>query len=66
MVLADREMSFPLPTALPPLNAIRSGCGVELALTSFSVCAPLLPLAMVRPSDVTVSGLAPTTIFMPT
>ena len=37
-----------------------------LAWTSFTLWVPLLPLTKTRPSSVTVSGVAPTVILIPT
>ena len=55
---------------VPPLIAIDTeapgtSCP-SLTFTSFTVCVPLLPEAMFRPSSVTVTGLAPTVTCIPT
>src|SRR6185295_15167236 len=73
-VLADSVIWLANPTylnwpAVAPLNAIETellDTSVPLlALTSFSVCVPLLPLTTYLPKAVTFSGLAPTVNFMP-
>ena len=38
----------------------------SLTFTSFTVCVPLLPETMIRPSSVTVTGLAPAVTWNPT
>src|SRR5262249_19721090 len=56
--------------AVPPLMLMATAppgtsCP-SLVLTSFTVCDALFPGPIIRPSLVTVSGLAPTTICIPT